>query len=64
MDRRGEQKQLKKDSNVRRDVLDEIGQEIEQDGAEAQYRNVNRDQSRGDWDRSGRRTDEGNSRVE
>ena len=60
--RRGESKQLKKDSNVRRDTLDEIGSEIMQDRNEAAYRNPNRDQARGDWDRSGRRTDEGRSR--
>ena len=28
----------------------------------AQYRNANRDQARGDWDRSRRHTDEGSSR--
>ena len=60
--RRGESKELKKDQQVRREVLDEIGAEIVQDGSAAQYRNPNRDQARGDWDRSQRRTDEGNSR--
>ena len=56
--RRGELRQLKKDSNVQRDTLDELGSEITQDHSEPQYRNANRDQARGDWDRSGRRTDE------
>ena len=60
--RRGESKQLKKDQQVRRETLDEIGAEIVQDGSEASYRNPNRDQARGDWDRSGRHTDEGRSR--
>ena len=60
--RRGESKQLRKDSNVQRDTLDEIGSEITQDGSEPLYRNPNRDQARGDWDRSGRRTDEERSR--
>jgi hypothetical protein len=60
--RRGESKELKKDQQVRREVLDEIGAEIVQDGSAAHYRNPNRDQARGDWDRSQRRTDEGNSR--
>jgi hypothetical protein len=60
--RRGESKQLKKDSNVRRDVLTNIGSEVVQDGTDPQYRNPNRDQARGDWDRSGRLTDEGSSR--
>ena len=60
--RRGESKQLKKDSNVQRDVLEGIGAEVVQDVSDPQYRNANRDQARGDWDRSGRLTDEGASR--
>ena len=64
MERRGQSKQLKRDQQVRREVLQEIGQEIVQDGSEVQYRNPNRDQSRGDWDRSGRHGDEGMSRDE
>jgi hypothetical protein len=60
--RRGESKELKKDQQVRREVLSEIGSEIAQDRSNVAYRNPNRDQARGDWDRSGRRTDENNSR--
>ena len=60
--RRGESKQLKKDQMVRRETLDEIGSEISQDTPGPAYRNPNRDQSRGDWDRTGRRTDEERSR--
>jgi len=60
--RRGELRQMKKDSNVQRDTLNELGGEITQDRTEAQYRNANRDQARGDWDRSGRRTDEDRAR--
>jgi hypothetical protein len=60
--KRGETKQLKKDQEVRREVLSEIGSEITQDGSSAHYRNPNRDQARGDWDRSRRHTDEGASR--
>jgi len=60
--RRGEVKQIKKDQSVRRETLDEIGSEITQDRTEALYRNPNRDQARGDWDRTGRRTDEERSR--
>jgi hypothetical protein len=60
--RRGESKQLKKDQQVRREVRSEIGSEINQDGSSAQYRNANRDQARGDWDRSRRHTDEERSR--
>jgi hypothetical protein len=61
--RRGESKQLKKDQQVRRDVLSEIGSEIVQEQRNsAHYRNPNRDQARGDWDRSRRHTDEHSSR--
>jgi hypothetical protein len=60
--RRGQTKQIKKNSNVQRDTRDDIGTEIVQDHSAPSYRNPNRDQARGDWDRSGRRTDEGRSR--
>jgi hypothetical protein len=60
--RRGESKQIRKDQNVRRETLEEIGSEIMQDRSEAGYRNPNRDQARGDWDRTGRHTDEDRSR--
>ena len=60
--RRGESKELKKDQQVRREVLSDIGAEIVQERTTAQYRNPNRDQARGDWDRSGRHTDEDASR--
>ena len=63
--RRGESKQIKKDQQVRRETLDELGTELpEAQPSDAQYRNANRDQTRGDWDRSGRHTDEGRSRDE
>jgi len=60
--RRGETKQLKKDQSVRRETLAEIGSEITQVRTEPRYRNANRDQARGDWDRSRRHTDEERSR--
>ena len=60
--RRGESSELKKDQQVRREVLDELGAEIVQDTTGPQYRNPNRDQARGDSDRSRRHTDEGSSR--
>jgi len=60
--RRGESKELKKDQQVRREVLDQIGSQIVQERTSAQYRNPNRDQTRGDLDRSGRHTDEDASR--
>jgi hypothetical protein len=62
--RRGESKEIKKDQQVRREVLGEIGSEIVQERTGPQYRNPNRDQARGDWDRSGRHTDEERSRDE
>ena len=62
--RRGESKEIKKDQMVRREVLDEISKETLQERQEALYRNPNRDQARGDWDRSRRHTDEGRSREE
>ena len=54
--------ELKKDQQVRREALDEIGSEIVQDTTSPTYRNPNRDQARGDSDRTRRHTDEGNSR--
>ena len=60
--RRGLSKQLKKDQAVRREVFDEIGSETVQEHTEPKYRNPNRDQARGDWDRSRRHTDENRSR--
>ena len=60
--RRAEGKEMKKDQQVRREVLHELGSEVAQERTQAQYRTPNRDQARGDWDRSGRHTDEGNSR--
>ena len=61
--RKGRQsRELKKAQTARREVLEEISSEITQDRMEPTYRNPNRDQARGDWDRSGRRTDEERSR--
>jgi len=61
-DRKRDSKQLKRDQEVRREVLDEIGSEIVQEHTGPTYRNPNRDQTRGDWDRSRRHTDENRSR--
>jgi len=62
--KRGESKEIKKDQMVRREVLDDIATETVQDRQGAHYRNPNRDQARGDWDRSRRHTDEGMSRED
>jgi hypothetical protein len=61
--RRGDSKELKKDQQVRREVRGEIGAEIDQIGTWG-YRKQNRDQARGDSDRSRRHVDEGRSRDE
>jgi len=60
--RRSESRELKKDQQIRREVLSDIGSEIAQERTTPQYRNPNRDQARGDWDRSRRHMDEGRSR--
>jgi hypothetical protein len=53
------QKQLKKDQSVAREVRSEV-EERTRDGADSQplIKNPNRDQARGDWDRSGVHHDE------
>jgi hypothetical protein len=60
--KRSDSRELKRDQQIRREVRTEIGSEIAQDGTAATYRNPNRDQARGDWDRSGRHVDENRSR--
>jgi hypothetical protein len=54
----------RKDEQLRRDVFAEIVDETRQGRVEAHYANANRDQSRGDWNRSRKRGDEGNSRSD
>src|SRR5262245_38803724 len=61
--RRGEFKELQRDQPVRREVWSDIGSEMAQERTPPTYRNPNRDQSRGDWDRSRRHMDEGHSRA-
>ena len=62
--RRGESKQLRKDQQVQREVREDISAESASGPAGPQYRNPNRDQARGDWDRSRRHTDEDRTRDE
>ena len=55
-----EVKGIKRDQTVRRDVLSELDDATDRPDVgreEGQYRHPNRDQARGDWDRS-RRMDE------
>ena len=50
-------KSLKKDQTVRREVLNELEEATDRPGsggAEPHYEHPNRDQARGDWDRSNR----------
>jgi hypothetical protein len=56
---RKQDKQLKKDPKVARDVRNEVN-ELMRDGSDAKplIKNPNRDQARGDWDRTGLHHDE------
>lgn len=54
----------KKDQTVRREVREEIDEEAREGTAEPKYPDPNRDQARGDWDRSGRHRDEEPGREE
>jgi len=51
--RRADEKQLRKDQQVRREVRQEVGEEIRSSDSQPLIRQPNRDQARGDWDRSG-----------
>ncbi|HJZ70893.1 MAG TPA: hypothetical protein VKE51_04085 [Vicinamibacterales bacterium] len=59
-DVRREDKQLKRYQRASRDVRDEVAEQI-RDGADSRplIKHPNRDQARGDWDRTGLRRDEG-----
>jgi hypothetical protein len=58
-DARKEDKQLKRDQSVGRDVRTEVEEQM-RDGADSQpiIKNPNRDKARGDWDRTGDHHDE------
>jgi hypothetical protein len=60
---RGNEKQLKKDQQVRREVRQEVGEEIRSGGSTPLVRQPNRDQARGDWDRTGDHQDIDTSRA-
>jgi hypothetical protein len=51
--RRGDEKQLKKDQQIRRELHQDVGEEIRSGGTKPLIRQPNRDQVRGDWDRTG-----------
>jgi hypothetical protein len=50
--RRGDEKQLRKDQQVRRELRQEVGEEIRSSDSQPLIRRPNRDQARGDSDRS------------
>lgn len=57
LNRNDEVKSIRKDPTIRRETLDEIDEATDRPevgSTEARYRKVNRDQSRGDSDRSQR----------
>ncbi len=53
----------KRDQTVTREASEEIVEEVEQPRIPVRQPNRNRDQARGDWDRTGERNDEGRSRT-
>jgi hypothetical protein len=59
-DVRREEKQIKKDQQGPREMREEVADQV-RDGADSQplIKNPNRDQARGDWDRTGLHHDEG-----
>ena len=60
---RGDDKQLKRDQQVRREVQKEVGEQIRSSEAKPIIRQPNRDQARGDSDRTGNHHDVGASRA-
>lgn len=61
--KRGDEKQLRKDQQVGRDVRQDVGEEIRSSGSKPIIRQPNRDQARGDWDRTGDHQDIDASRA-
>ncbi len=61
--RRGDEKHLRKDQQVRREVRQEVSEEIGAGDSQTLIRQPNRDQARGDWDRTGQHQDVGMSRA-
>ena len=54
---------MKKDQQVRREVRQEVGEEIRSSATSPLVRQPNRDQARGDWDRTGDHQDIAASRA-
>jgi len=49
---RGDEKQLRKDQQVGREVRQDLGEEIRSSGSKPLIGKPNRDRARGDWDRT------------
>ena len=62
--RRNNSKNLKKDQLSARETRDELSEEIRSSGSQPRTRQPNRDRARGDWDRTGLRQDQGQSRAD
>jgi len=60
---RGDDKQARRDQQVRREVRQEVGEEIISSDSKPLIRQPNRDQARGDLDRTGNHHDVGASRA-
>lgn len=63
-DRRRTEKQIRKDQDSPAEVRNEVLEEIRPTGVKPLVRKPNRDEARGDWDRTGIHQDEGTSRAE
>jgi len=57
-------KNLRKDQLSARETRDELSEEIRSSASQPRTRQPNRDRVRGDWDRTGLRQDQGNSRAD
>ena len=60
---RGDNKQARRDQQVRREVQQEVGEQIRSSDSKPIIRQPNRDQARGDLDRTGNHHDVGASRA-
>ncbi len=61
---RDNERPSRKDQQVRRELQQEVGEEIRSSDSKPLIRQPNRDQARGDWDRTGNHHDVGASRAE
>lgn len=60
---RDQEKRTRRDQQVRREVRQDVEEEIRSSGAQPLIRQPNRDQARGDWDRSRTHQDVDTSRA-